>query len=142
MSVEANKAKVRRFVEDGMGKGDLSTVEELVAPDEIVHDYPTSLHLGGIESAKALITRTRTAIPDLHVTVDLQIAEGDLVMTRWTGRGTHHEALMGLSGTSKPVEVTGIMIHRFRDGKSVEYWSEWDRLGFLHQTEQTDVLKR
>ncbi len=142
MSAEDNKAKVRRYLEDGLGKGDLSVVEDLIAPDEIVHAYPSDHYQGGIESAKEFITTTRTAFQDIHITVDLQIAEGDLVATRWTGRGMHHEELMGLPGTSKPVEVTGIMIHRFRDGKSVEYWGEWDRLGFLHQTEMTDVLKR
>ena len=141
MYAEEHKAKLRRFFEECVNKGDLSVIEDLIAPDEIVHAYPTDHYQGGIESAKEFINVTRAAIPDVQMTVDLQIAEGDLVVTRWTGRGTHHGELMGLSGTSKPVEVTGIMIHRFRDGKSVEYWGEWDRLGFLHQTEMTDVLK-
>ncbi len=140
MSAEDNKAKVRRFFEDAVNKGDLSALDDLIAPDEIGHAYPSDRYQGGIEAAKEFITITRSAVPDVHFTVDLQIAEGDLVTTRWTARCTHHGEMMGLPGTSKPMEVTGIMIHRFRDGKSVEYWSEWDRLGFLHQTEMTDVL--
>ena len=58
-------------------------------------------------------------------------------MTRWTAHGLHQDEHLGIPATGKPVTVTGIMIHRFRDGKSVETWGEWDRLGLMQQLDDT-----
>jgi steroid delta-isomerase-like uncharacterized protein len=134
MSTEANKAKVRRYFEDALSKGDLSAMDDLVAPGEIVHPYPTDLYRGGgPEAAKQFVTAMRDTFGDLQCTVESQIAEGDMVMTRWTARGVHKGELLGVPATGKPVTVTGLIVHRFSDGKSVETWGEWDRLGLLEQ---------
>ena len=79
----------------------------------------------------------RDTFGDLQCTVDSQVAEGDMVVTRWTARGTHQGEHLGVPPTGNPVMVTGIIMHRFRDGKSVETWGEWDRLGLMQQTSDT-----
>ena len=72
-------------------------------------------------------------LPDLRSTVDEMIAEGDQVVTRWTGTGTHDGELMGIGATGKTISVSGIGIHRIADGKVVEHRSLFDQLGFMQQ---------
>jgi predicted ester cyclase len=137
MSAEANKAKVRRYFEEALSKGDVSFINDMVDPEEIVHGYDTDLDDGGPEETKQFVAAMRATFHGLRCTVDQQIAEGDLVMTRWTARGIHQVEHLGVPATGQPVTVTGIMVHRFRDGKSVETWGEWDRLGLKQQLGDT-----
>ena len=74
-----------------------------------------------------------TASPDLHITVEDQVAEGDKVVTRYTTRGTHQGPFMGIPPTGKHVTVTGIVITRFANCKEVEEWANADWLGLLQQ---------
>jgi predicted ester cyclase len=74
-----------------------------------------------------------SAFPDGAITVDDQIAEGDTVATRWTGRGTHQGELMGIPPTGKQVTVAGLSYTKFKSGKMVESWANWDTLGMLQQ---------
>jgi steroid delta-isomerase-like uncharacterized protein len=73
------------------------------------------------------------AFPDTEYTVEQQVDEGDYVVTRWTARGTQSGELMGIPPTGKTVEVTGIAIDRFSDGKIAESWGNWDTMGLLQQ---------
>ncbi len=75
----------------------------------------------------------RTAFPGNQLTVEDYLAEGDTVVSRWTGRGTHKGDLMGIAPTGKQVTVTGISIQRIANGKIVEEWSNYDMLGMLQQ---------
>jgi predicted ester cyclase len=136
MLSEENKAKVRGFWEEAVNKGKLATVDDLVASNETVHDYPDEPPSGsGPAASRAFVTALRTWWPDIQVTVDSQIAEGDFVMTRWTAHGTYQggDATLPETAVGKQVMVTGISINRFVNGKSVESWSEVDRLGMLRQ---------
>ncbi|HEY0603322.1 MAG TPA: ester cyclase [Herpetosiphonaceae bacterium] len=136
MSAEENKAKVRRYFEEALTNGDVSFIDDMVDPEEVVHGYDTDLDDGGPEATKQFVAAMQAVFRDLRCTVDQQIAEGDLVMTRWTARGIHQGELLGVPGSGNPITVSGIIIHRFRDGKSVETWGEWDRLGLKQQMEQ------
>ena len=73
------------------------------------------------------------AFPDLRVTVEDMVAEGDEVATRWSFRGTHQGELMGIPATGKQVEASGITIHRVSGGKIVEGWTILDNLGMMRQ---------
>ena len=73
------------------------------------------------------------AFPDLHHTVEDQVAEGDTVVTRMTLRGTHHGEFRGIAPTGKPIVVSLIGIDRFENGKFAEQWSQLDTLGLLQQ---------
>jgi steroid delta-isomerase-like uncharacterized protein len=75
----------------------------------------------------------RDALPDWHSDLDQMIAEDDLVVERFTARGTHRGDLMGVPGTGKTIVLRGINIFRIADGKIVERWGQLDQLGVLHQ---------
>ena len=75
----------------------------------------------------------RTAFPDLQITVEDQVAEGDKVVTRWTARGTHRGELLGVTPSGNRVEISGISIDRFSGSKFVESWSNYDALGTMQQ---------
>ena len=74
-----------------------------------------------------------TAFPDWHGTVDDIVAEGDTVVNRWTGHGTHLVELMGIPATGKPVTLTGITIFRIADDKIVEEWTEMNQMSLMQQ---------
>jgi predicted ester cyclase len=75
----------------------------------------------------------RGAFPDLHLHIEDEIAEGDLLTTRWAGHGTHQGELMGIPATGKEVTVGGINISRIADGKIMERWEEFDMMGMMVQ---------
>lgn len=129
MSVKENKAIFRRIVEEGFNKGNLAIVDELVAANHVNH--ADNVH--GPEEYKQFITMYRTAFPDLHMTVEDQIAEGDKVVNRWTSRGTHQGDLMGIPPTGKQVTLTGTYVARIVGGKIIEEWGNFDALGMMQQ---------
>ena len=87
----------------------------------------------GPESFKQFVSSYLSAFPDLHYTIEDQIAEGDRVVTRWTAVGTHKGELMGIPPTGQQAVVTGITINRFVGEKVVEGWNNWDGLGMMQQ---------
>lgn len=131
MSADTNKEIVRRLGVEPW-EGQLGVIDELVAPDYVGHD-PAQPELHGPEGIKEFITGYLAGFPDGRITIDGQLAEGDMVATRWTGRGTHQGELMGIPPTGKQVTVSGITISRVKNGKVVEEWSNWDTLGMLQQ---------
>jgi steroid delta-isomerase-like uncharacterized protein len=127
------KAISRRFLEEAFNSGKLDVVDELVAPEFVNHDAALPEPTVGIEAAKASIKGYREAFPDLRLTVEQQLAEGELVTTRWSARGTHQGELMGMAATGKQATVTGITIDRIVEGRLVESWTNWDTLGLMQQ---------
>ena len=81
----------------------LSGVDELTASDYVGHDPANPEPLRGPEGVKEFISTYRAAFPDAQITVEQQLAEGDLVATRWNARGTHEGELMGIQPTGKQV---------------------------------------
>jgi predicted ester cyclase len=144
MSIEDNKAIVRQFFEEVVNQGNVAAVDELLAPNILLHfdspsDVPVSAEMQlGLEEIKQVFSQLRTTFPDHHFTVELQVAEGDLVVTRGTARGTHtgkYQGLVyqGIPPTGKRVTWTETWINRLTDGKIVEHWSNEDDLGRLTQ---------
>jgi len=132
VSSEQNKAIVRRTFDEPW-KGKLEVVDELIAGNYVGHDPASPEPLRGPEGVKAFISTYRTAFPDARITVEEQLAEGELVATRWTGRGTHEQELMGIEPTGNQVTVSGLTISRLTDGKIVEEWQNWDTFGMFQQ---------
>jgi len=132
MSVEENKDKIRRFVEEFWNKGNLESLNEHQAASYVHHD-PGSPEITDREGFKQFAIMTRTGFPDFNVTIEDIIAEGDKVVTRWSVRGTHKGALGEIPPTGKEVTMTGITIDRIADGKVVEGWFHSDDLGFWQQ---------
>jgi len=130
--LEKNKAIARRDFEQVWNKGNLDTVDEIFAADGVGH-MPGSPDIHSLEGTKQYVTMYRNAFPDIHFTIEDEIAQGDKVVIRWTCRGTHQGELMGISPTGKQCTVTGITINRFSGGKIQESWNSWDALGMLQQ---------
>ena len=113
---ERNKAQVRRVIEEIYNRGDLAVVDELAASDLVIH--ASSQDIRGRDGAKQYVAALRAGFPDLHLTVEDQVAEGDMVVTRWTARGTHTGAFQGIPATGKAIRVAGTDIDRIIDGKN------------------------
>ena len=133
MSTEENKVLARRFLEEVFSEGNLDAIDELFAPDWVDHDAARPEALHGSEGARQLVEGYRGAFPDLHITVEDQVAEGEKVVTRWTARGTHQGELLGIPPSGNQVTITGITIDRFSGGKMVESWDNYDALGMMQQ---------
>ncbi len=132
MSTEDNKTLVRRFYEEVFNQKNRAAIDEFSDPNYVDHTAPPGLP-GGIEGQKQLIGMYLTAFPDLHLTVEDMIEEGDKVVSRWSGSGTHQGMFMGIPPTGKHGTATGIEIVRIVGSKFVEHWMELDALGLLQQ---------
>jgi steroid delta-isomerase-like uncharacterized protein len=131
---EENKVLTRRSWEIGT-EGNLDTLEdalaEVYAEDIVLHEPDEDVR--GIEGLKQFVSMIRSALPDLRITLEDDIAEGDKVVSRWRAQGTHQGELMGITPTGNQVIITGITIHRIQGGKIVEEWENWDALGLMQQ---------
>ncbi len=133
MSIENNKALVRRFYDEVMNQGNLDLIDELVAPDFVEHQVFPGLPTTGPESVKAGIGMFRSAFPDLRMAADDMIAEGDKVAVRATMSGTHRGEFMGIPATNKSFSITAIDIVEIRDGKATAHWGEVDQGAMMEQ---------
>lgn len=130
---EQNKMLTRRAIDQVWNRGNYAVIDELVARDVVVHAPTPGGEIHGPEGIRQFYTALRRAFPDLHFTVEDQIAEGDRVVTRWQGRGTHAGEFQGIPATGRPVRLAGMDVDRIADGKVVECWAHVDELGLMRQ---------
>ena len=133
MSTEENKAIARRWSEELWSKGDLAVADEIVAANYVRHDPGDPFAAKGPEDVKRLVMGLRAQMPDLHITIEDLVAEGDKVVSRYTATGTHTGEFEGRAPTGKQTKATAIQIFRIVDGKVVESWTNRDDLGVLQQ---------
>ncbi|WP_405066884.1 ester cyclase [Kribbella sp. NBC_01510] len=131
-TTDSNKAVVRDFIDGLFTKGDPSAVDTYLAGDFINHDPPFGVTPDG-DGMRAAGAMMRAAFPDWHSELHALVAEGDIVVERFTAGGTHEGEVMGIAPTGKTVSLPGINIFRLRDGRIVERWGGLDDLGFLRQ---------
>lgn len=127
-----NKALSRRSIEEIFNKGNPSAIEELYATDYVMHTTHPGLS-PDLDGFKQFVNLYRSAFQNLRITIEDQIAEGDMVTTRWTARGTLKGELMGIAPTGNQVTVTGIGVERLAGGKFVEGWNVFDGADMLRQ---------
>lgn len=133
MSAE-NKALVQRMVEVIQNQHQLDHMKDFFEPNFVNHlDHAPDAPLNSIEKAQQLFTQMFAALPDLRVTIQHQVAEGDTVMTHKIFQGTHLGAFMGVAPSGKPISFGVIDILRLENGKIVEHWAIQDRLGLMQQ---------
>ena len=113
--------------------GDVDRLDEIVAGDIVHHDPFDQNAADGLAGMKRTIASYREAFPDVRFQVEDQLAEADKVLTRWSSVGTHTGSLMGETPTGKTVQLTGMVVERFEDGKIVEAWRNWDILTLLQR---------
>jgi len=130
---EENKAVVRRQEEELFTRGNLDAADEIYAPGYVGHDPSNPEDIRGLEAAKQAAADYRRAFPDLRVTLEDLIAEGDKVVARLRFRGTHRGELDGIAPTGRRVDCSGIVVSRMEGGKFAEDWANFDDLGMMRQ---------
>ena len=133
MATEENKALVRRFYEEVWDRGNVEFAQEVFADDYLRHDLRPTAAAPGPDGQRQIAAAFRAAFPDLRWHVDLLLAEGDLVVGRWTASGTNTGPWAGMAATGRHVTFSGVNIFRIRDGKVVEIWNHRDDLGLAQQ---------
>jgi len=118
MSETNNKLLARRLLEEVVNTGDVHRLTEFLAPDYVERHADVV----GIEGARQHILTFHRCYPDLHVTVEGQVAEDDIVVTWFTMRGTHRGEWGGIKPTNKVLTLRGVNVQKFRDGRIVEQW--------------------
>ncbi len=132
MSTESHKASAQRFMDEVINAGNWPVADEILSASFFDHTaYP------GVpptrEGRKMTLSMMRTAFPDLHITGEDMIGEGDRLVIRHTIRGTHQHEFLGILPTGRQIAVAGVTIVRFADGQIVEHWLFNDALGMLQQ---------
>jgi steroid delta-isomerase-like uncharacterized protein len=131
MGLDENKALVRRYYDEVLTGRDRELLGQLVDPSFVSHISGGADV--GVGVYAAAVAATHAAFPDLAVTVHDQVAEEDKVVSRWSATGTHTGGFAGVAATGRSITVTGIHIHRVRDGRLVEHWEELNLYGALQQ---------
>lgn len=120
MTVEENKKLIRNYIKEVINTGNVGEIEKFISPNYAeIHEWKR--HTVGIKGAKEHIIGVRQTYPDLKLTVDKQIAEGDWVATCITARGTHKGSWLGIKPTGKQVSFTGVNIEKVENGKITEH---------------------
>lgn len=132
-TLEQNKATARRWSEELWGRGNLAVADEIVAADYVRHDPGDPFPARGPQDVKRIVTMLRGMLPDLQIRVDAVVAEGDLVVTRYSTTATDTVGYMGQPPTGRTIHATAMQMFRFADGRIVESWAVRDDLGVLRQ---------
>jgi steroid delta-isomerase-like uncharacterized protein len=129
---DENKAIALRLFDEVLNAHNVAHCDELYASDYVPHSLPPGFS-SDREGVKQYHRQYFQAFPDMHLTVEGMIAEGDWVAVHYTGRGTHHGELMGIPPTGKQVTASAVLTLRIVDGRIVEDWLDGDKLGLLQQ---------
>jgi predicted ester cyclase len=133
MSTEENKAIVRRFYEEIMNHGNVEILDEVIAPDFEDHGEALFGSFKGREILKQGIVATHGILPDLHVSLEDMVAEGDYVGVRGTMRCTHQGEWLSVAGTGNELTWKGIAMFRLAGGQIVQRWFNSDGLTIVQQ---------
>lgn len=132
MSIEQNKATVRRYYDEVFNQRKVDLVDEL-AVEDYVENNPFPGMGNGRNDLKARVQAILGAFNPMSFKVEELVAEGEKVVARWTQTATHSGSFMGIPPTGKEVTVAGIDIHLLRDGRMAEHWHVVDQFGLLQQ---------
>jgi steroid delta-isomerase-like uncharacterized protein len=126
-SLEERKAICRWGYQALWNSRDLDVIDEVVAEDVVVHDVVHG-DLYGRDGMRQLVTAFQAAFPDLELTIEGQVAEGDTVVTRYSLSGTHDGDALDVAPSGKRVTLAGVNVSRFEGMQIVEVWEAWDAL--------------
>jgi steroid delta-isomerase-like uncharacterized protein len=130
-----NKDLIRRYLEECIGKNDMSLLDELLAANYVWHT-PTLGDLD-LQAYRQFQPSVLAGFPDGHWVLEDMIAEGDRVAYRWTFCGTHLGEFMGIPATGRQIRMSGMNISRIADGRIAEDWEIYDALGMMQQLGRT-----
>jgi steroid delta-isomerase-like uncharacterized protein len=128
---EASKRLFRTVIDRVWHRGELEYISHAFDPSfvAVVPRQPFQR----LDAYRRYILEVRTAFPDICFRIEDQVAEGEMLVTRYTIGGTHTGVFMGIRPTGRRISVTGMTMHRVHDGKFAESWTQWDVAGLLHQ---------
>jgi len=126
-----NKALVKRWFDEVWNQGRVAAIDELLGADSVVHGLGGEMR--GPAAFKPFHAAYRDAFPDVRITLEDMIAEGDRVAFRWSATATHRGDGLRFAATNKPVAFAGMGIIRVENGKLVEGWNIFDQLGMMQQ---------
>ncbi|WP_018614890.1 ester cyclase [Segetibacter koreensis] len=132
-----NELLARRIINEIFSQKNLNSFYELISEDITIHDTDKEIH--GLENLKVGINNLHIAFPDLNYDIEDILLDGDKVVARCKGSGTHLGTFRGISATDKKMNYTVILIWRFSDGKLIEHWSVSDVYGMLQQLEVINI---
>jgi steroid delta-isomerase-like uncharacterized protein len=130
---QENSILIRRWFEEVWNNGRMEAIDEMASPDVIGHGQAQHATDIGLREFKPFVQALRSAFPDMKVTIDYIIEQGDKVVARWTSTMTHRGEFLGIAPTGKKATITGTTTQRISGGKIVEGWDNWDQLGLLVQ---------
>jgi steroid delta-isomerase-like uncharacterized protein len=133
MPTEQQTRIIERYTTDVWSKGDLDAVGEIFTADRVRHGPDLEGTSEGAAGHRDLVALYRTSLPDLSLTVEAQVGEGDTVVTRWRATGTNLGPTLGIPPTGQSCDVFGFWMHRFEGDQIAEEWAVWDTHGFLQQ---------
>jgi steroid delta-isomerase-like uncharacterized protein len=137
-SVQDNKAVIRQYLEEAWNLKNLGILDQLTASNYSRYISGQASPLDR-EGQKQRIASFHQGLPDVHLTLEDMVAEGDKVVFRINLHGTHTGTLLGVPPTGKQVTISAIDIARLADGKIVEHWGQMDTLGLLQQLGATST---
>lgn len=134
-----NKELMHRVNQELYSEGNLDFIDDYIADEYVEHNTSSPEPVRGPEEYRENVRMLRNAFPDMEVTTEHVIADGDKVVNHWTVHGTHEGEMMGIEPTGREVEFSGISIAKMEDGKVVEGWTNVDVFGMLQQLGVVDA---
>ena len=131
-TAEQTKA-IQRYVSEVWEQGKLDVIDEIFTPDRVRHGPDFEGTSEGAKGHKDLVALYLTSFPNLKIPVEVQLGEGDVVISRWRASGTNTGPTLGVPPTGKSFEVIGFWMHRFEGNQIAEEWATWDTHGLLQQ---------
>jgi len=132
MSVEKNKASLRRFTDEIINNGNLDILPELVTAKVVLHSA-VGMDIEGLEGIKQYCKSSKASFPDWHDDIENLIAEGDIAVAKCSEIATFKHEFMGLAPTGKTYSIKGVLLVRYEEGKIAEIWSYYDMLSACRQ---------
>lgn len=134
MDIAINKALVRRWFDEVWNKGQEASIDKLFPPNGVAYGLgDTDTAVRGPEGIKPFVRNLRGALPDLRISIEDIVAEGEKVMVRLTLEGTHSGNTLGVPATGRRVRIAGMVLVRVSGDQLIEGWNSWDQLGLLRQ---------
>jgi len=130
------KQLIVRWFEEVWNQGRRDVIDEMMAPDCILHDGDTESR--GPAGFKVFYDRLRAAFSDMRITPGQAVSEGEFACLNWSVTMRHTGDGLGIPPTGKHLRTTGMSMVRFKDGRFAEAWQNWDMFGLMQQIQQTD----
>jgi steroid delta-isomerase-like uncharacterized protein len=130
---EQDNMKVARQVIDAWNAHDPEQLMKQADEKYIAESDTIPAPITGAQGLREFMKIYVTAFPDIQFAIDQMFADGDFVTTRWTARGTHRGALMGIPATERRTVTRGCTVSQYKNGKGIHDWIYWDTGNLLRQ---------